>query len=84
MTRRARRRRASYTSPSLEELIPFFEHGWQVGLPSIFHWGLPLPVGDGSITVRARLGAVRGRVLRRWIRDHPGTRPFAWWANEAP
>lgn len=27
---------------------------------------------------------VRDELLPAWIREHPGTRPFAWWQEEAP
>ena len=26
----------------------------------------------------------REAILPAWIRDHPGTRPYAWWAYDAP
>jgi hypothetical protein len=29
-------------------------------------------------------GDVRDELLPQWIREHPGTRPFAWWEQEAP
>ncbi|MFZ5448161.1 MAG: hypothetical protein ACOZFS_05940 [Thermodesulfobacteriota bacterium] len=27
---------------------------------------------------------VEAKLLPGWIREHPGTRPFGWWAEEAP
>ncbi len=27
---------------------------------------------------------LRDELLPRWIREHPGTRPFAWWSFDAP
>ncbi len=28
--------------------------------------------------------AVKAELLPAWIREHPGTRPFAWWELDAP
>jgi hypothetical protein len=47
----------------------------------------------GFLVRRARRGltdtaelwaANRDDVLREWIRDYPGTRPYAWWQHDAP
>ena len=34
--------------------------------------------------LRADWQAVRDDVLASWVVDHPGTRPWAWWAWDAP
>jgi hypothetical protein len=28
--------------------------------------------------------ALREDILERWVRQHPGTRPYGWWAYDAP
>jgi hypothetical protein len=39
------------------------------------------PDGDA---LRELWGRARGEVLAGWVKDHPGTRPGAWWKCEAP
>jgi hypothetical protein len=34
--------------------------------------------------VKAAWDKLRDVVMRDWIREQPGTRPWAWWAYEAP
>jgi hypothetical protein len=34
--------------------------------------------------VRAAWAALRDDLLRDWIRECPGTRPWAWWKHDAP
>ena len=34
--------------------------------------------------LRELWGRARGEVLAGWLKDHPGTRPSAWWKCEAP
>lgn len=44
---------------------------WMQGLPN---WQLMIQIWE----------LVQGEFLPGWIRDHPGTRPFAWWVCDAP
>jgi hypothetical protein len=44
---------------------------------------LLLEAGDGE-ALREVWDRARGEVLGGWVKDHPGTRPSAWWRCEAP
>jgi hypothetical protein len=39
---------------------------------------------DDVNTVRALWKQYRGELLPAWIKEHPGTRPHAWWEFERP
>ena len=53
----------------------FYRHG------SGFHTGLAAVHVDA---VREAWQALRDELLPQYIREHPGQRPFAWWAFDAP
>lgn len=40
--------------------------------------------GHNKAALRAAWDSARDEVLAEWIRDHPGTRPWAWWRFDAP
>lgn len=53
--------------------LPGGQRSVRKGLGLLYGEPLPPPWED-----------VRDELLPQWIREHPGTRPFAWWRDEAP
>jgi hypothetical protein len=79
-TNRTRRRRPSTAQPWMTEYLlygyytlPGGQRSVRKGLGLLFGEPMPPPWED-----------VRADLLPDWIRQHPGTRPFAWWRDEAP
>jgi hypothetical protein len=42
------------------------------------------PFGDDEAAMRAEWNELRDSLLAKWIADRPGTRPWGWWAFDAP
>ena len=73
--KRPKRKLAGLTMHHLEEL----EHGHA--------W--PYLRSDHSFQgdmdhMQAAWSEARGHVMKTWIKKHPGSRPYAWWAFDAP
>ena len=68
---RTRRTRAMRPELSQEQIDYFL-----TGVDFAFFWDEPERERDWQ--------AARGEILADWIREHPGTRPAAWWAYDAP
>jgi len=51
-----------------------------------FEWWLlgNLELGTARVVARQVWAASGAELLRSWVRARPGTRPWAWWALEAP
>lgn len=75
--RRTKRRRTGYTDAHIRQLLT--GHEW---------FGDAFGRDDrGTLDVdamREAWEALRGELLPKWIAEHPGTRPYAWWVFDAP
>ena len=75
--RRAKRRKAGYTDRHLAHLLKghgFFDDFGHDGPNSRCDWG----------AMRQAWEELRDDLLPAWIAENPGTRPYAWWAFDAP
>ncbi len=71
LNRRTKRRIDGYTQAQIEELLTGFEF-------------IPGTGFDCDEAKRAAWEELREPLLRRWVKDNPGTRPHAWWLYDAP
>lgn len=69
--RQPKRRRTSLSVDQVEQL--------QIGRP-FFGPGF----GGDQEALEAAWKAFRVELLREWVAEHPGTRPWAWWRFDAP
>lgn len=70
--RRAKKRTAGYGEFHIEELL--------TGL----HWPCFDSFHGDTQERREAWELLRDKLLPKWIAEHPGQRPFAWWAYDAP
>ena len=76
--RRTKRRKTGYTEAQVDHLLTghdMFGDGFGTDGPS------------GECNVDAMHAAwldLRDKLLRQWIAEQPGTRPYAWWRFDAP
>ena len=77
-TNRKRTRRQSQAEPWITEYLLYGYYTLPSGKRSILKTLLfgETPVPDWA--------DVEAELLPAWIADHPGTRPWAWWEEEAP
>lgn len=75
-SRRRRRRNAEESPWLLEKLASGHDFAFLEGRPVSLSPGLPVSFSESW-------QRLRGQILADWIREHPGTRPWAWWAFEA-
>jgi hypothetical protein len=83
-TNRKRTRRPSQAQPWISQylLYGFDEEGPRRALLWYPEFG-----GNGGCLAgneREPWEAARAELLPAWIKEHPGTRPFAWWRIDAP
>lgn len=85
---RGKRRR---TAEPVDWMAAYLLHGHCVDLAAAgvnaFAWHarrITGPVDDPLSTIRDAWAARRAELLPSYIRRHPGRRPFAWWAVDAP
>lgn len=73
-------------TPALESFLKTGDYGGDGPVPGWFEvFELAGGVMHGNYNeARARWAEHGAQILADWIRDHPGTRPFAWWIVEAP
>jgi hypothetical protein len=77
-TNRKRSRRPSQAKPWITEYLLYGFYTLPNGERSIRK---TLLYGEPDVPAWAE---VRDELLPRWIREHPCTRPWAWWEQEAP
>lgn len=75
---RKRTRRPSQAEPWITEYLLYGYYTLPSGKRSILK---TLAYGETPVPAWAD---VRDELLPAWIREHPGTRPFAWWECDAP
>lgn len=77
-TNRKRCRRPSQAQPWITEYLLYGCYTLPSGKRSILK---TLLFGETPVPAWAD---VRDELLPQWIKDHPGSRPFSWWGEEAP
>jgi hypothetical protein len=77
-TNRKRTRRPSQAQPWITEYLLFGYYTLPSGNRSILK---ALLFGEPPVPAWAEM---RDELLPAWIKEHPGTRPWAWWEQEAP
>lgn len=68
--------------------LKFFEAGILVKMPEFDAYYISAEwlyhAAQEPDPVQVEWSRVRNSVLRTWIAEHPGTRPYAWWCFDAP
>ena len=82
VNRKAKRRSAGYTEDHVHHLL----HGTYLCPGHAFATNPRSHSGDYTDFDAMRIGwnILRAELLPRWIAEHPGHRPYAWWVFDAP